>query len=148
VTLGLVEAWYDTESSAYLNRMPPRHIFASGRYELVVFDVDEALSLLEPAFRLLDGKRVILTVSPVPLHATFTGPDAQVANGYSKSVLRVCAERLAQLPGVDYYPSYEIAISGGTAVYEDDNTHVLDDAVAEIVAHMLDAYVEAPAPST
>ncbi len=142
VTLGLVEAWFDTELGVYLNRMPPAAVLDGGRYELVVFDVDDAWELLEPAFRLLAGKNVILTVSPVPLQATFTGLDAAVANGYSKAVLRVCAQRLAQLPGVDYFPSYEIAISGGTAIYEDDNAHVLDEVVGEIVRHMLDAYVD------
>lgn len=145
VTLGLVEAWFDAELGVYLNRIPQRDDLHSGRYELVVFDPAEALAVLEPAFRLLGGKRVILTVSPVPLAATFTGHDTVTANGYSKAVLRVCAEQLARLPGVDYLPSYEIVVAGGTPAFEDDNIHVLDSVVAEIVRYMLDAYVE-PTP--
>lgn len=144
ITLGLVEAWVDTELDCYLNRMPPRKLMQEqpGRYVLEVMDVDAALSRLLPAFELLAGKRVIVTVSPVPLTATFTDQDVVVANAYSKSVLRVCAQRLAELPGVDYFPSYEIVMSSNLNVYRDDNVHVLDEVVGDIVQHMLSRYVQ------
>lgn len=142
VTLGLTEAWYDREVDAYLNRMPSREDLESGRYDLVVMDVGEAMALLEPAFRLLDGRNVLVTVSPVPLNTTFSGQDVIAANAYSKATLRVCAEHLSALPGVDYYPSYEMVASAGLLrAYTEDNLHVRPGIVKQVVAHMLQAYV-------
>lgn len=141
VTLGLVEAWYDRETEAFLNRLPPTVLLPSGRYELHVMDVYDVWPLLERAFQLLSQQRVIVTVSPVPLTATFTGDDVIVANAFSKAVLRVCAQRLADFPWVDYLPSYETVVSGGTAVLHDDNIHVLDETVAAITGEALRGYV-------
>jgi hypothetical protein len=123
--------------------MPPTKLMREqpARYELEVMDVDAAMSRLLPAFELLAGKRVIVTVSPVPLRATFTDQDVVVANMYSKSVLRVCAERLEVLPGVDYFPSYEIVMSSSVRAYEKDNVHVRDDVVSNIVRYMTSRYV-------
>jgi hypothetical protein len=104
-------------------------------------DVYDVWPLLERAFQLLSQQRVIVTVSPVPLTATFTGDDVIVANAFSKAVLRVCAQRLADFPWVDYLPSYETVVSGGTAVLHDDNIHVLDETVAAITGEALRGYV-------
>lgn len=148
VTLGLVEAWFDTLTGCYLNRMPPTRLLTPGcRYRLEVMDVYEAWPLLEKAFGMLTGhgQQVIVTVSPVPFAASFTGRDAITANGYSKAVLRVCAERLSWMPGVDYLPSYETVTWGGLASYHDDNIHVLDTVVGPIVDGMLQVYAAAPA---
>ena len=100
ITLGLVEAWYDTKTSSYLNRMPPVHFARAnpGRFELRVLDVPDVMPLMDRAISLLGkaGKKVILTVSPVPLQTTFTFADCLTANEFSKSVLRVCAGRLTR----------------------------------------------------
>jgi hypothetical protein len=141
VTLGLVEAWYDRETKTFLNRLPPTILLPSGRYELHVMDVYDVWPLLERAFRLLSEQQVVVTVSPVPLNATFSGEDAIVANGFSKAVLRVCAQRLAKFSWIDYLPSYETVVSGGTAVLHDDNIHVRDETVAAITSAALEGYV-------
>jgi hypothetical protein len=144
ITLGLIEAWVDGSSGCYLNRMPPSLLLQQDpdRYYVKVMDVYDAHPLLESALRLLTsrGKKIILTVSPVPLNATFTGQDVTMANSFSKAVLRVCAERLSALPNVDYFPSYEIVMSGGLANFADDNIHVLDDVVHDVVDFMLSNY--------
>jgi GSCFA family len=151
VTLGMVEAWVDNRSGTYLNRMPPTRRIRKNprRYSVEIFDVKKAQSLLERSLRLLTdrGIKVVLLVSAVPLRATFSGEDVVVANSYSKAVLRVCAQRLAAtLPGVDYFPAYEIVTSGGLQSYEEDNRHVRDDVVGEFVRFLLERY-EAPAPA-
>jgi len=148
VTLGLVEAWVDESTGRYLNRVPPTRLVEENpsRYRLHVIDVYEAWPMLETAFATLTGAgaNVIVTVSPVPLTATFTSQDATVANGFSKAVLRVCAQRLADSnPAVDYYPSYEIVTSAGLDAMHDDNVHVQDPVVGRVVRHMLDAYTAA-----
>src|SRR3546814_5220395 len=65
----------------------------------------------------------LLTVSPVPLIATYEPEHVLCATTYSKSVLRVAATMLARgREWVDYYPSYEI-ITGSynrSVYYESD----------------------------
>src|SRR5581483_11939337 len=150
VTLGMIEAWVDNRSGTYLNRLPPTRKIRKTprRYSVEIMDVRKAQALLEPSVRLLTdrGIKVILLVSAVPLRATFSGDDVVVANSYSKVVLRVCAQRVAAtLPGVDYFPAYEIVTSGGLGSYEEDQRHVVDDVTGEFVRFVLERY-EAPAP--
>jgi hypothetical protein len=152
ITLGLVEVWYDTGSGAYLNCMPPRDAMraAPERYVLHVLDTNQALALLDEAIAVIvgNGIKVLLTVSPVPLHTTLAGVDAAIANCLSKSVLRVCAQQLyLKYQLVDYFPSYEIAISGGVSSFLPDQIHVRDEIVAQITEYMLKTYV-ASAPAT
>lgn len=145
VTLGLIEAWFDTQTGSYLNRKPPTAEFdaAPDRYVLRVFDVDDAYPMLAAAFSLLDEAdlHVVVTVSPVPLYATFSGEDAIIANSLSKAVLRVCAHRLANdFSRVDYFPSFEIATSGGLANFYRDQLHVRSDVVSTITRYMVSLY--------
>lgn len=82
-----------------------------------------------------------MTVSPVPINSTFTSSDCVTANEYSKSVLRVCAERLSKrFANVDYFPSYEIARSGGLSSYAGDNIHVKNEVVEKITSCMIQKY--------
>jgi len=150
ITLGLVEAWYDRSCSLFLNRFPPLSGLRSDddRYRLIVLDVERTYRLLEPAIGALieSGlKKILVTVSPVPLHTTFTGQDCSIANSFSKSTLRVVADMLTRrFPEVDYFPSFEIVTFGGAAVYHDDNVHVFKEFVFEVTAHMVNAYQQPP----
>ncbi len=145
VTLGFVECWFDQETKSWLNRMPPlgRENEHTDRFVLKRLDADDAMALLTDAFERLTslGKKIILTVSPVPLSSTFTYSDCLIANEYSKSVLRVCAGALSdRLAGVDYFPSYEIARTAGLLAYEDDNVQVRNSLVTDITKTMIGAY--------
>lgn len=142
VTLGLTEAWLDTATGTYLNCMPPKELLTGDRYRLELMDVTDAWPLLEAAFALLkdNGQRAIVTVSPVPFAASFSGDDAIVANAFSKAVLRVCAQRLAAWPNVDYLPAYETVTWGGLTSFQDDNLHVEDEAVGAIVDWVTASY--------
>jgi hypothetical protein len=150
ITLGLVEAWFDRVHQVYLNRMPPHEVMRREptRFLFRRMDLFEAYPLLEKAIAALVRRRknVLLTVSPVPLQVTFSGHDAAVANEFSKSVLRVCAQRLAdKYAQVDYFPSYEIVRDAGSVAYLPDRVHVKDDVVGQIIQHMLAHYVDVPA---
>jgi hypothetical protein len=147
ITLGYVEAWFDHATGLFLNRMPPPQAAAAepDRFVFRRLDIDDSMALLQPALHALAdaGIRIILTVSPVPLSVTFTASDCITANEFSKSVLRVCAERLCQHPNIDYFPSYEIVRNGGLAAYLDDQLHVRDALVREITAYMISLYENA-----
>jgi hypothetical protein len=93
---------------------------------------------------LLDGtRRVLITTSPVFIARTFTGDDVIVANTHSKSVLRAVAGELSEkYEGVDYFPSFEIAmLTRRPEVWEDDLTHVQPNFIARIMQHVTNAYV-------
>lgn len=149
ITLGLVEAWFDLEDQVYLNDFPTRKIANDmpKRFELRRLGVEENLTLLSGMLEQLtsDRKRnVILTVSPVPFGSTMVRDDAVIANGYSKSVLRVVAEELAaRYDFVDYFPSYEMVTSSGFQNYIKDQIHVRPETVERVVAYMIERYTSA-----
>ncbi len=149
LTLGMTECWYDTEQKVHLNRGPlPAMVRAEPkRYRFERLDVGESYLMLEKGIdaALSAGlKRVLLTVSPVPLQSTFSGDDCVIANQFSKSVLRIVADRLRRrfVGRLDYFPSYEIALSGGLSAFGDDHVHVRPDIVRQIVEYLCASYIK------
>ena len=91
------------------------------------------------------GVRLILTVSPVPLVATYEDRHVLISTTYSKSVLRVAAETVTRTrPATAYFPSYEI-ITGphaGRCFYEDDLREVREEAVAHVMSIFVRHYLD------
>jgi len=159
-TLGLTEAWQSTQDGAVFPVAPGcgagRH--DSQKHAFVNFSVGEVLEDLRAAVKFIQAKnpgaRFLLTVSPVPLIATYEQQHVLVSTTYSKSVLRVAAEMLKQEdPHVDYFPSYEIItgnFSGGV-YYEDDLREVREAGVRHAMTcffrHYLGVEIAPPAPS-
>lgn len=128
-TLGLTETW----SSRLDGTVYPVAPGVSGgtyqpeRHEFLNLTILEVLADLESFLVGLRNKnpavRVILTVSPVPLIATYEPRNVLVATTYSKSVLRVAAEMVyRKFNWVDNFPSYEI-ITGNyndSGYFDDD----------------------------
>lgn len=114
-TLGLTEAFEDRRDGAIFPVCPGTHggVFDSDKYAFVNFEVDDVVAdlraFLDRVSQVNPNARVILTVSPVPLVATASGQHVLTATTYSKSVLRVAAQRMADThSNVAYFPSYEI----------------------------------------
>jgi Tfp pilus assembly protein PilF len=151
VTLGLAEAWYDTRVGYYLNGAPPAEC-ARREPERFVLDVlghDEILAGLEDLHATISrfGRpdfRILITVSPVPFKATFTGQDALIANTYSKCVQRAACEVFVRRhENVDYFPSYElVTLTDRTMAYEVDNIHVRPALVAKIMDTVVSRYCQ------
>lgn len=96
--------------------------------------------------------RILLTVSPVPLAATFSRCHVVTATCRSKAVLRVAAEEAADASGgrIAYFPSYEmVAAFPGLDPFADDRRTVRPEVVAHVMAvfrrHYVTAAGEAPA---
>lgn len=119
-TLGLTECWRSTRDGAVFPVAPgvaaepptAEHEF----YNLRVDEMVEDLVLFLKRLRTVNpGVRVILTVSPIPLIATYEPRHVLVSNTYSKAALRVVADLVTRSdPGVFYFPAFEI-IAGGQA---------------------------------
>ncbi|MBS7788970.1 GSCFA domain-containing protein [Roseococcus sp. SDR] len=114
-TLGLTEGFVSREDGAAFPVCPgvaggtfdpERHIFVNERAAEVV----ENMSVFIAGLRRVNPRaRVILTVSPVPLKATAEDRHVLQSTVYSKSVLRVAAQEIADSHAdVAYFPSYEI----------------------------------------
>jgi hypothetical protein len=148
-TLGLTEAWRRREDGAVFPLAPG---VVAGRFdpalhEFVNFSAEEVLDDLRAFIRRLQGvnpsARVILTVSPVPLIATYEDCHVLVSTVHSKSVLRAAAGRLAaEVSCVDYFPSYEIVTSPASrgAYFEDDLRSVTEAGVAHVMRVFLRHY--------
>lgn len=119
LTLGLLEVWVDRKLGLVMNTAPPvslvrqdpdRFVFGRLRYGDNLKNMNEIRALLQRYGK--PGHRMVVTVSPVPLAATFANEDVVSANTYSKSVLRAVATDFAEdHENVDYFPSYEMVMN-------------------------------------
>ncbi len=149
LTLGLNEVWRDQHSGLYLNtppslwaarRSPERFVLEM----TTVADNYTALSQLRQRLKELNPEmRIVVTVSPVPMSATFSGRDVAVANSLSKATL-VAAAQLFNLDheDVDYFPSYElVTLSPRDHAYGPDCLHVTNAVVGGVMEQFLRAYM-------
>jgi hypothetical protein len=140
ITLGMVEAWYDSELECYLNQPPHPKVLRAfpDRYYFKRMNVTEVFDEMTEAISVLESQginQIVVTTSPVALNRTFTNKDVIVANCYSKSVLRVASEMLEEkFSSVTYFPSYETIIYGDRNItFQNDLIHASDYAVSKII---------------
>lgn len=137
-TLGLTEGWENTTDKTVYAACPGcgagEHVVGASQFHN--FTVAEVIEDLSKAIAFMRARnpslKVLLTVSPVPLIATYSDQHVLAATTYSKSVLRVAAQAVVeQFEAVDYFPSYEIitaAFSRG-AYYTPDLREVEEHGV-------------------
>jgi hypothetical protein len=152
MTLGLVEVWRDLERGVDLNIAPPKDLIAAhpGRFVLSVMSYEDILGdlegiLTEIARHCKPTVRILITVSPVPLHVTFRGKDCLEANMYSKAVQRAVVEAFCQRhPEIAYFPSFEMVMlsSPEQAWVPSDFRHVRPELVRRIMRSVLSKYLE------
>ncbi|WP_232630078.1 GSCFA domain-containing protein [Methylobacterium sp. Leaf118] len=141
-TLGLTEGWQAASDGAAFPLSPgvaagtfdpERYVFDNQPVEAVIADLTafaDALHAVNPAARL------ILTVSPVPLVATYMRRHVLQSTVHSKAVLRVAAQSLAdRRDDTLYFPSYEIVTSpeGAFRYLESDLRSVSQDGVDHVM---------------
>lgn len=154
-TLGLTEGWRSREDGAMFPLAPGviagEHDPACHEFvNLGVQETQQDLAAFLAQLRAVNpGVKVLLTVSPVPLAATYEPRHVLVASTYSKSVLRVAAEDAwRRFDFVDYFPSYEI-ITGSYnagAYFEDDHREVNALGVAHAMRCFVAHYLEGREP--
>lgn len=149
-TLGLTESWVSSSSGDVFPLAPgvAGGAFDPEHHKFVNFDIDDVRSDLRSFLWQLKSVnprvRVLLTVSPVPLIATFEKAHVLASTTYSKSVLRVAAEMAArESEWVDYFPSFEI-ITGNFSLgryYEEDLREVNSMGVSHAMRCFLRNYI-------
>ncbi len=151
LTLGLSEVWYSKETGGVFWRAIPADVFDPEKHGFRVSSVEENLQNLRASVdsirRNRPGARIILTLSPVPLVATFRPVSCVTANSVSKAILRVAIDELMREAGTGgdlfYFPSYEIVTSYFQDPYELDNRHVRPEAVRTIMEAFVRHFVTA-----
>lgn len=139
-TLGLTECWASREDGAVYPLCPGvvAGQFDQQRHQFLNLTVDDVVAdmrtFITEVREINPRMKVILTVSPVPLAATFEAQHVLAATTYSKSVLRVAAEQLTKLPNVYYFPAYEISAASGNAAFAADRRSILESTVRRVMS--------------
>ncbi|MBV8245686.1 MAG: GSCFA domain-containing protein [Candidatus Eremiobacteraeota bacterium] len=153
-SLGVAPCFFDAATGEYVLTLGENmqaalvaHQFKF-RTTTVTENVTNLLSMFDDLRAFNPNSHIFLTVSPVPLKATFEFQSALIADCVSKSTLRVAAHEVMQqaLPNVHYWPSYEMVKWVGChtgPVYgaEDGSSfHVNQELVKRNVALFLQVY--------
>ncbi len=148
-TLGLTEAWIDRRDGT-VYPSAPGVIAGDWNPGIVAFHnftmreiVQDFVKLRTLVMTRSPRARFLLTVSPVPLTATFSGDHVEVATARSKAVLRAaCAELRDRFRNVDYFPSYEIitSVTARSVHYGPNMRSVTPQGVAVAMKTFIDAH--------
>jgi hypothetical protein len=143
-TMGLTECWENTEDGTIFSLAPGTLV---GKYDPLKYkfrnlraaDIRNDMLEFWKQLRIVNPRaRMLLTVSPVPLAATYTQNHILAATTYSKSVLRAAAGELAEdIDDIHYFPSYEIISSHPSRgmFFEPDQRNVNMFGVDYVMSH-------------
>lgn len=146
-TIGQAEVWRNKHDKAAFFMIPPPEVIREDRHEVALLGVEENVEHLQATYDLIrrhnPNLRLVLTVSPVPLVATFRDEHALVADEVNKSILRVAADQFCRAnPQVLYFPAYEIVKRLTPNPWREDNRHVRPEVVARVMENFIAAYGE------
>jgi hypothetical protein len=132
ITLGLAEVWYDEPTNGVFWRAVPQDKYDPSRHRFRVSSVEENRENIKAIYRLIrkhrPQARVIFTLSPIPLVATFRPVSCITANSVSKSIMRAALDEayreINEPQGFYYWPSYEIVMDVFADRWREDRRHV------------------------
>ncbi len=138
ITLGLTEVWIK-ENNNKISCMNPGYAGGGGFNETSFYSstYDDNINNLRKIMDIINKKKisskVIFTVSPVPLGATFRNQDVVISNEESKSILRVAAAQIEnEYENALYFPTYEFC-KYSQNVFLEDGRHIKPEIVDKIV---------------
>ena len=138
ITVGLTEIWHSVVDGSVFYQVPPAGVFNPEIHAFRNSTVSENLANLEAIQALMQAAnpecRIIITVSPVPLRATFQRQNVVIANTVSKATLVAATSQfVANHENVHYFPSYELVTTCIRRAFKDDNRHISRKAVRKIM---------------
>jgi len=133
ITLGLSEIWYDDETGGVFWRAVPVSKFDEKKHRFRVATFLETKDALQRIIDIIQKHnpraKVLFTLSPVPLAATFRDVCCISANSASKAILRAALDEVFRENLRDfndklfYFPSYEIVNELFAFKYCEDGRH-------------------------
>lgn len=143
ITLGLSEIWYDEETGGTFWRAVPEEAFDPARHKFRVMSFAETKAHIEEIRRLIrrhvPEAKILFTVSPIPLAATFRPVSCLSANLVSKSILRAALDEFLREhedelnSNLFYFPSMELVQLGFTDAWKDDSRHPIDPVLDTVM---------------
>lgn len=147
ITLGMTEVFRKKDNNKVCNQVP---VYGGGgglrETEFYKSTYEDNLvnmrTLLEDFKSLNPNARVVLSVSPVPLHRSFGSNDIFVNNYASKCTLRAVAEQISdEYSWVSYFPSFEAVWNMGSSAYQErDLLHVKPKVVETIIKSFIGGF--------
>jgi len=156
-TLGLTEAWRSKDDGAVFPMAPgvSGGFYNKDNHEFVNYSVSEVIQdlseLVNKVTAINPGIDILLTVSPVPLIATYEDRHVLVSTTVSKAILRVAADEIEKrFKNVLYFPSYEIITSAANSgrYFQDDLRQVTDIGVNHVMRIFSKHLLQANSPSS
>jgi len=133
ITLGLSEVWEDSVTKEVFWRAVPLNKYDKDRHVFRVLTMDETKAKIRKVYDLIrkyvPDAKVLFTLSPIPLAATFREISCITANSVSKSILRASLDEFLRDRSDDlrkrlfYFPSYEIISELFFEKYGEDGRH-------------------------
>jgi Flp pilus assembly protein TadD len=131
-TLGLSEIWCDVETDEVFWRTVPESEYDPKRHRFRLSTVEENVANLRAIYETVKEFRpdakVIFTLSPIPLNATFRNFACVPANSVSKAILRLSIDQMMREYGdrgdLFYFPAYEIVLNVFRNPFDADGRHV------------------------
>ena len=141
ITLGLIETWIDKDKNFAWHSFHGDALNKKSIDDLAYFkqlnygDVTNYIQKIIKIINTIGNKKIIFTVSPIPLNFTFTNNDVVIANKYSKSVLRSAIDGFIDNKDIFYFPSFEIIQDcvGWPNSFKDDKKHIKSDVFKDFV---------------
>lgn len=133
ITLGLSEVWSNKKTGDVFWRAVPEDKYDPSRHEFRVSTHKENQENIAAIYKLIRKHRpdakIMFTLSPVPLVATFRPVSCITANSVSKAILRSALdeflrEHQPQDQDLHYWPSYEIVMDVFADRWRQDRRHV------------------------
>jgi hypothetical protein len=137
ITLGLSELWYDEPTGEVFWRAVPADAYDPARHKFRTASHAETLANLRSIYGLIQrfrpNAKVLFSVSPIPLTATFRAVSCLTADAVSKATLRSALDEFLlthQDEGkLFYFPSYEAVTRIYRNQWADDRRHVRPDVL-------------------
>ena len=148
LTLGLSEVWCDKQTGDVFWRTIPQESYDPERHQFRVTTVEEnrqnLVSIVQLIRRYNPKAKIIFTLSPIPLNATFRPVSCITANSVSKAILRVAVDELMRdaVTDVYYWPAYEIVKEFYPAPYQGDNRHIKPELTKFILDKFFHYYMK------
>ena len=141
LTFGLSEVWYDEPTGNVFWRTIPKDAYDPARHKFRVSTVDENKDNLRAIHTLIRKHRpdakIIFTLSPIPLIATFRDNACLTSNSVSKAVLRVAIDEVVREKAdegvLHYWPSYELVADVFQLPYKADRRHMKEPVLDYIM---------------
>lgn len=143
ITLGLSEVWYDEMTGGTFWRAVPDSVFDARRHKFRVMSMEETRADIARIHALIrkhvPGAKILFTISPIPLAATFRPVACLSANSVSKAILRAALDEFLRSKPEEmnkslfYFPSMEIVQQGFIDPWSRDNRHPLNGVLDTVM---------------